>query len=154
MRHLLKTLFVLLSSSVAFGQGLFEDSTPLETSIRVSIQEVKKNTSDSSYTMESLHFKNSEGKMDSILISIRGRGNFRYQECYYPPLKINIKKKQEINKFTIHFHKVFDGEAFEEFLLFIIVVEVLVVIEEIVFKRSVRELVKKKKRKIKKNNNI
>lgn len=92
--HLLKILLILLPSSVVFGQGLFDDPTPLETSIRVSIQEVKKNTTDSSYTLESLHFKNNAGKMDSILIGIRGRGNFRYQECYYPPLKINIKKKE------------------------------------------------------------
>ena len=60
--------------------------------MRVSIQDVKKNSKDTAYTMESLHYKTSDGIMDSIQIGIRGRGNFRYQECYFPPLKIKIKK--------------------------------------------------------------
>lgn len=94
MRFLLKTFFVLIPSIGGFSQELFDEQQALETRIRVSIQEVKKNTQDTAYTMESLHFKNREGRMDSIEIGIRGRGNFRYQECYFPPLKIKIKKKE------------------------------------------------------------
>ena len=95
MRKLLiQTLFIILPSAGVYCQGLFDNEEPLETRIRVSIQDVKKNTSDTTYTMESLYFKNAEGEMDSLEIGIRGRGNFRYQECYFPPLKIKIKKKE------------------------------------------------------------
>ena len=40
--------------------------------------------------MEYLH----EGKWSSIEVNLRARGNFRRNECYFPPIKMKIKKDQ------------------------------------------------------------
>ena len=54
---------------------------------------MNKKTNDSTFidtTMEFLH----EGKWSSINVNLRARGNFRRNECYFPPIKMKIKKDQ------------------------------------------------------------
>lgn len=66
----------------------------MQVGLKISIPDVKKDTRDSVYTVESLYYTNQDGSVDSLQIGVKGRGNFRFQECYYPPLKIQIKKKE------------------------------------------------------------
>lgn len=70
---------------------LFLDETPLEIKLSVGIKDVKAITSDTVYTPYVMHYKNANG-WDSIKIEVRARGNFRRKECYYPPLRVKIKK--------------------------------------------------------------
>lgn len=92
-RWVLTGLVSILALQFSYSQKLFENATPMNVGLKVSIPEVKQDTKDSVYTVESLYYTNKDGNIDSIQIGVKGRGNFRFQECYYPPLKIQIKKK-------------------------------------------------------------
>lgn len=70
---------------------LFLDETPLDIKLSIAIKEVKAITNDTVYTAYMMHYKTSAG-WDSIKIEVRARGNFRRKECYYPPLRVKIKK--------------------------------------------------------------
>jgi hypothetical protein len=71
---------------------IFQNQQPLTLSMSFSIKEVKKNTVDSVYIPSKLKFKNDQGVMDSIPIRIRARGNFRRANCYFPPIRMKMKK--------------------------------------------------------------
>jgi hypothetical protein len=71
---------------------VFQNQEPLTLSLSFSIKEVKKNTVDSVYLPSTLKFKNDQGLMDSIPIRIRARGNFRRANCFFPPIRMKMKK--------------------------------------------------------------
>ena len=71
---------------------VFVDQQPLTLSMNFSIKEIKKNTVDSVYFPSILKFKNAEGAWDSIAIRIRARGNFRRANCFFPPIRMKMKK--------------------------------------------------------------
>lgn len=81
----------------ATNQSLFQyfssikDSVPLiilETDAR---QLVKKKLSEE-YQPTTFRFQNAAGEWVSLSGKVRARGNMRKQVCYFPPLKINLKK--------------------------------------------------------------
>ena len=99
MKNLLfSTSIFLLSFSVSAqkmlkSDALFSDQIPVEIKLGYSNKEMNKKTNDSTFidtTMEFLH----EGKWSSINVNLRARGNFRRNECYFPPIKMKIKKDQ------------------------------------------------------------
>jgi len=67
-----------------------QDLLPLKLSF--SLKNIKKNTNDSTYIKTDLSFLTPEGVWDSLEVGLRTRGNFRLQNCYFPPVKIKIKK--------------------------------------------------------------
>ena len=71
---------------------LFSDDTPLNIRLNISVKEVRKETNDTTYMKGIMHYENETGAWDSIPISIRTRGHFRLKECFFPPLRIKIKK--------------------------------------------------------------
>jgi len=71
---------------------VFQNQQPLTLSMTFSIKEVKKNTVDSVYIPSTLKFKNDAGAMDSIPVRIRARGNFRRANCFFPPIRMKMKK--------------------------------------------------------------
>lgn len=70
---------------------LFMDETPLDIKLTIAVKDVKAITSDTVYTSYMMHYKTGN-TWDSIKVDVRARGNFRRKECYYPPLRIKIKK--------------------------------------------------------------
>lgn len=87
-----------LSESIAQEyEDLFSTESPLEVQMSLSIKEVRKETNDSTYMESFLKYKNNEGGWDSLKIDIRTRGNFRLNNCFYPPLRVKIKKKDRKN---------------------------------------------------------
>ena len=72
--------------------ALFQNEQPLEIRFDISLQDIRKNTSDSIYFPTLLYYKSQEGRWDSIPVSIRARGNFRRKHCFFPPVRIKIKK--------------------------------------------------------------
>ena len=73
----------------------------MEIKLNYSNKNVKKNTTDSTFIETDLNFMH-EGKWNVIPVSLRARGNFRRAKCYFPPIKMKIKKSQYKNT-------VFDG---------------------------------------------
>lgn len=72
---------------------LFQKENAIEAKMSFSIKDVKKITNDTVYTPSVLHYKNESGTWDSLKIDIRARGNFRRANCFFPPIRIKIKKK-------------------------------------------------------------
>jgi len=72
---------------------LFQEEQPLALSLKFSFKEVKKEKVDSIYFPTYFGYKNDKGQSDSIAIKVRARGNFRRNNCFYPPIRVKFKKK-------------------------------------------------------------
>ena len=94
---LLSVVCCLLSFS-GFSQKsdvtpLFQSTSPIEVKLSFAIKEVKKITADSIYTGTMLSYKNDQGTWDSLKVDLRARGNFRRNNCFFPPIRLKMKKK-------------------------------------------------------------
>jgi hypothetical protein len=74
--------------------SLFGSQTPLNIGLSISYRDIRQSKKDSTYIDHILYYQNTFGKPDSIKVSLKGRGNFRLKECYFPPLWIKIKKSE------------------------------------------------------------
>lgn len=87
--YLLLAAAVLLLQAIGVAQkqeALFSSVSPLDIKLSFSIKEVAKSKKDSIYLPNQLYFRKASGEFDSIKIALKSRGNFRLQECYFPPL--------------------------------------------------------------------
>jgi hypothetical protein len=71
--------------------SLFSTPAPLEISLKILINSIKDSKKDSVYLAHTLYYRQAPGPYDSIRVDLKGRGNFRLRECYFPPLWIKIK---------------------------------------------------------------
>lgn len=95
--------FFSMLSVFGFQDGkLFKTDDPLPIKMAFSVKDLKKNTNDSTYMDSFLMLESSPGVWDSIPLEMRTRGNFRLDNCFYPPIRIKFKKKQ------------IDGSVFEK----------------------------------------
>jgi hypothetical protein len=89
-------IIFIFSFTLLFGQtesdSLFASGIPLHIALSVSFDKVRNSKKDSTYLKEKLYYQNFAGIMDSMDAGIKGRGNFRLKECYYPPLWMKLKK--------------------------------------------------------------
>lgn len=100
---LLFSLIFLAGNSFAFQNGkLFKTDDPLPIKMAFSVKDLRKNTNDSTYMDSFLMIESTPGQWDSIPLEMRTRGNFRLDNCFYPPIRIKFKKKQ------------IDGSVFEK----------------------------------------
>lgn len=76
---------------------LFHENKALSLDFTISLRDVRKNLVDSVYFPASLRYQTAEGRWDSLPVGVRARGNFRRENCYYPPLRIKIKKSDAAN---------------------------------------------------------
>tara|TARA_R110000868_G_scaffold1389_21_gene10819 strand:- start:4393 stop:5454 length:1062 start_codon:yes stop_codon:yes gene_type:complete len=77
--------------------GLFLEDQILPIKLSYSINEIKKETNDSTYIDSNLSYQLSDGSWGNIPIELRARGNYRLKNCYFSPLKIKIKKSVSKN---------------------------------------------------------
>lgn len=97
--HLLFVTFLIafgaiFESTAQSFPALFSTEFPLELQMKFSPKKIKYETNDSTYQDSFLLYKNNEGGWDSLDIDLRARGNFRKDNCSYPPIRIKIKKKK------------------------------------------------------------
>ena len=72
---------------------LFSEVTPIDIKLNLSLKEVRKETNDTTYMKDvMLHYAVEPGEGDSINVNIRTRGDFRLKKCFFPPLRLKIKK--------------------------------------------------------------
>jgi hypothetical protein len=100
MKRLLKNIpfLMLFTASAVSAQKtdvtqLFTAENPVAIEIAFSIREVKKQTNDTIFTKSVMKYKREDGSLDSMKIEIRARGNFRRTNCFFPPLRVRMKKK-------------------------------------------------------------
>ncbi len=80
------------STSSVKVSGLFMNQDLLHLKLSFSNKNIKKNTNDSTYIKSDLIYLTAEEVWDTIEVGLRTRGNFRLKNCYFPPVKIKIKK--------------------------------------------------------------
>lgn len=73
---------------------LFRTDQTLPIKLSFSIKELKKLTNDSTYINTSLGYLDQDGSQNDIQVELRVRGYFRLKNCYFPPLKVKIKKSE------------------------------------------------------------
>ncbi len=74
--------------------AIFQETQPIFIQLNLSLKEVEKSRIDTIYFPSILKYKNEKDKWDSLSIGTRARGNFRRANCFYPPLRLKLKKSQ------------------------------------------------------------
>jgi len=95
---LLLSVICCLLSTPLFSQKsdvspLFQTTSPIEVQLGFAIKEVKKITDETIYTGTTMSYKNDQGKWESLNVDLRARGNFRRNNCFFPPIRLKLKKK-------------------------------------------------------------
>ena len=90
-------IILFFCAALMFAQdtenNLFSSSEILETKIAFSPKKLRKSNNDTLYFDTPLMYKVGE-EWKEMEIGVRARGNFRRATCYYPPVKVDLKKKQ------------------------------------------------------------
>ncbi len=88
-------LLFFCSAPGAFSQQkedrLFDEKKPLDITLQVSIDQIRESKADSTDVPGVLFYKNDKETFDSVKVNFRSRGNFRLNECYFPPTNIKFK---------------------------------------------------------------
>ena len=93
----MKTLLIMLcATTLVFAQEepkvLFQTQDIIPIQISFSNRDLKKNDNDTIYFDAAMKFKTIDGVWNDINVGVRARGNFRRSTCYFPPIKMKIKK--------------------------------------------------------------
>ncbi|MGB2397143.1 MAG: hypothetical protein ACPH63_00415 [Flavobacteriaceae bacterium] len=72
---------------------LFSSTEIMEAQLTFSTKQLRKSYNDTLYFDTPLRYK-VDGEWKEMTIGIRARGNFRRSTCYYPPIKVDLKKGQ------------------------------------------------------------
>jgi len=98
-----------LTFNYAFSQGaiksdkipevsqVFLDQAILPIKLAYSIKYIKKNTNDTTYVKSNFSYQLEDNSWQEIEMLLRARGNFRLMKCYFPPIKIKVKKAKSKN---------------------------------------------------------
>ncbi len=91
--------FILLFTGLLSAQNalksdeLYKNQSPLEIKLGYSNKDLNRNTDDTTFITTTMSY-NHEKKWSDIEVNLRARGNFRRNKCYFPPVKMKIKKNQ------------------------------------------------------------
>lgn len=83
---------------------VFEEEEILTLRLRYSIKDIKKETNDSTYIDSGLDYQMKDESWQTLPVKLRARGNNRLKNCYFPPLKVKLKK-------TDAKHTIFKGHS-------------------------------------------
>lgn len=95
--HFLVLFLFFLSTETLFAQEkereqLFDSEEPFFMKMELSIKELRSKTNDSTFMPHEIQVKNAEGEWEALPFEIRTRGNFRLDNCFYPPTRIKMDK--------------------------------------------------------------
>ena len=76
---------------------LFRETEPLSISMRYSNRDLLKETDDSTFLKTKLAYLIQDDQWDSLTVRLRARGNWRRNNCFLAPVKMEIQKKQSKN---------------------------------------------------------
>jgi hypothetical protein len=101
MKNIAVTIAFLFFVCDVFAQqkedSLFDAQTPLHIEMNLSLKNVRSSKEDTDFVAHTLYYYNADETKDSIQVGLKARGNNRFNQCYFPPLKISIKKKDAKN---------------------------------------------------------
>jgi len=123
-RDIFSLLCLLVFSAQAYAQNdpLFMSDEPLVITIEIPLATIIRDAESKPVLDGSMRFRDTGGSDATIQISMTTRGRSRLEYCRFPPLKLNLKKKQAKgtlfegqNKLKIVTH-CRDGETHERYL--------------------------------------
>jgi hypothetical protein len=85
-------LVLCVAASHAQDVPLFNSHDPLNIRATGSIKSIKKRSNDSTFVAGKFEFEENGG-WTLVKVDSRVRGNWRLRNCYFPPLKVEFKKK-------------------------------------------------------------
>lgn len=71
---------------------LFLNDDPLLLKLNYSNKILRKETNDSTYIVSEMDYMAQDESWKTMQVKIRARGNYRRENCYFPPVKMKIKK--------------------------------------------------------------
>jgi hypothetical protein len=71
---------------------LFSNAEILPIKLSYSIRDIKKQSNDSTYIVANLSYQRPDSNWQTLEVGLRRRGNFRLENCYFPPIKIKLEK--------------------------------------------------------------
>jgi hypothetical protein len=91
-------ILLLFLFTFSFGQdvqdvALFKSKDTVNIRATGSIKKIKKNSNDSTLVTGKFEYEKNQGEWINVPMEARVRGNFRLENCYFPPLKLKFKKK-------------------------------------------------------------
>lgn len=91
-------IFFLGALFQGFAQeNLFESKEPLTIELKFSLKQLRTETDDTTFMDSQIIFEAANGQRDTLDAELRTRGNFRLKNCYFPPMRVKMKKKQVEN---------------------------------------------------------
>ncbi len=86
-------LILLFNRSLAQDVPLFQSQEPINLRITGSVKSIKKNSNDSTFVAGKFLYQKDK-EWVTVPAEARVRGNFRLNNCYFPPLKLKFNKKE------------------------------------------------------------
>jgi hypothetical protein len=83
-----------VSGSIAAPTALFQSDTPLMVIIEMPLRQLLRQKKTDPPVEGVLRYTDAEGRDVALDIAVSVRGNNRLEQCRYPPLKVNLKRKQ------------------------------------------------------------
>ncbi|MBL7857574.1 MAG: hypothetical protein JNM57_07785 [Cyclobacteriaceae bacterium] len=90
---LLIILVIICINSLAQDVPLFQAKEPVNLRVTGSIKSIKKKSNDSTLVTGKFEYDNGHDEWIAVPVQARVRGNFRLQNCFFPPLKLKFNKK-------------------------------------------------------------
>ena len=72
---------------------LFDSQEPLALKMNTSIKDLKSQTNETTFISQEISVQNQAGEWEAFPFEIRTRGNFRLDNCFYPPTRIKLEKE-------------------------------------------------------------
>ncbi|TNF38879.1 MAG: hypothetical protein EP311_11825 [Cytophagales bacterium] len=94
LQILFSVFFLFFSTQLLIAQDenrLFDSEEVLEMEMSISIKKLRSDTNDSTFITQDIAVKEN-GAWENYPFEIRTRGNFRLDNCYYPPTRIRMAK--------------------------------------------------------------
>lgn len=83
-----------VSSSFAAPTALFQSDMPLVVILEIPLMQLLRQKKTDPPVEGVLRYTNAEGRGVALDITVSVRGNNRLEQCRYPPLRVNLKRKQ------------------------------------------------------------
>ena len=90
-RFTILLLILFVDRSLAQDVPLFQSEEPVNLQITGSIKSIKKNSNDSTFVTGKFLYEKDK-QWVTVPAEARVRGNFRLNNCYFPPLKLKFNK--------------------------------------------------------------
>ncbi len=91
-------LFLLLACHSASPEDttLYDEQSPLSATLSAPLKAASdaRNSDDGEYFEGTWQYVDANGEPVTLAVGIRARGNFRRDNCRYPPLRLNFKKSE------------------------------------------------------------